>query len=76
METTTGTNINYNAQYCINRLPCGYCTLLSRVCQMFPTTISPTWKITCEGKTNGDSVKWAPDPNVIYTATNTEEGKT
>ena len=28
-----------------------------------------------EGKTDSDSVKWTPDPNVIYTATNTKEGK-
>lgn len=35
---TTKTDTNYNAQYCINRLPCGYCTLLSRACPMLPTT--------------------------------------
>lgn len=70
---TTKTNTNYNAQYCINRLPCGYCTLLSRACPMFPTTISPTWGITCVGGTDGDSVKWTPDPNVNYTATNEKE---
>ena len=63
MDTT---NINYNAQYFINRLPCGYCTLLRRACPMFPTSISPTWGI-------GDSVKWTPDPNVIYTETNAKE---
>lgn len=68
----TKTITNYNAQYCINRLPCGYCTLLSRACPMFPTTISPTWKT---GSTNSDSTKWTPDPNVIYTATNTKEGE-
>lgn len=67
MIGTTGTNINYNANYCLNRLPCGYCTLLNRPCPMFPTTVAPTWEINCEGKTDSDSVKWTPDPNVVYT---------
>ena len=49
--TTTGTNINFNAQYCVHRLPCGYCQLMSRVCPMQGTTITPTWE---------------PGPNVVY----------
>ena len=72
---TTGTNINYNANYCVNRLPCGYCILLNRPCPMFPVTVAPTWEIICEGKTDTDSTKWTPDPNMIYTATNTKEGE-
>ena len=45
-----GININYNQAYCINRLPCGYCTLLNRPCpMMFGQQYEPTWKpeITC-----------------------------
>ncbi len=76
MESTTPTTSPNNyAQYCLNRLPCGYCTLLSRPCPMFPAIVSPTWKITCDDKTDGDSVKWIPDPNYIYTAINTGEGE-
>lgn len=74
MDTTTKTNINYNAQYCINRLPCGYCTLLSRACPMLPTTILPTWEITYDGLANSDSTKWAQEPNAINTAENAKEG--
>lgn len=70
---TTGTNINYNANYCGSRLPCGLCLITNSPCPMFPTQISPTWKITCEGKTDSDSAKWTPDPNVTYTANAKEE---
>ena len=72
---TTKTNINYNANYCGNRLPCGFCTLLNRPCPMFPVTVAPTRKITFDGSTGSDSAKWAPDPNVIYTVTNAEGGE-
>ena len=72
---TTKTNSNYNANYCGNRLPCGFCTLLNRPCPMFPVTVAPTWKITCDGSTGSDSAKCTPDPNVIYTATNAKKGE-
>lgn len=48
--STTGTsaNINYSKEYCVNRLPCGYCTLLGRACPMYYTNtipVEPTWKL-------------------------------
>ena len=40
MDTITTTSaINYNAQYCYHRLPCGYCQILQRACPMYS---SPT----------------------------------
>ena len=56
--TGTSTNINYSKEYCANRLPCGYCTRLDRLCPMMGNRIyEPTWKlpdITCGG-TSGEN---------------------
>ena len=56
--TTTPNNVNYNAQYCLHRLPCGYCTMLNRLCPMMGTQYEPVWKpeITCQtgGVDNGN----------------------
>ena len=40
----TGTYTTNTTNYCPQRLPCGYCVLLSRACPMQSnTTITPTW---------------------------------
>ncbi len=46
---TVPNNPNYSTAYCLNRLPCGYCTMLNRPCPMMGTQMEPTWKpeITC-----------------------------
>ena len=54
--TGTGTTTNYVATSCIScihKLPCGFCTMLNRIC---PMQYTPTWgdggiKITCEATT-------------------------
>lgn len=72
---SSGTSLTYGSNNCGSRLPCGLCLITNRPCPFVEQTITPTWKITCEGKTDGDSVKWTPDPNVNYTATNAKEGE-
>ena len=47
--SSTGTAINYCPQACIHKLPCGYCTMLNRVCPMQYNMYNTT--ITCEAKT-------------------------
>ena len=54
--TGTGTFTNYVATSCIHKLPCGFCTMLNRICpmQFSGAVMTPTWqdvKITCEGTT-------------------------
>lgn len=39
------TNPNY-AQYCGNRLPCGYCRLMGSICPLQPTITTPSWDTT------------------------------
>lgn len=51
--STTGTATQIGINYrCPNKLPCGYCTILSRACPMQGNTVvEPTWKlpdITCQ----------------------------
>lgn len=46
--TSAETNINYSRDYCVNRLPCGYCLLLCRACPMYCSNtipVEPTWKL-------------------------------
>lgn len=35
---TNATNWNYDSNYCLNRLPCGYCKELNRACPMIGST--------------------------------------
>lgn len=65
MDTTT-VNPNFNYQYCANRLPCGYCRLMSSMCPLQPNVI--TYGPTCvgsdsvsSGKTNGTVSAWNSD---------------
>ena len=57
-SSTAGTlsgSYTYHSCYCIHRLPCGYCQLLSRVCPMQGVTINPYWnEVTCNGNGTGD----------------------
>lgn len=38
-------DINY-AQYCGNRLPCGYCRIIMAMCPLHVQTITTTWDTT------------------------------
>ena len=40
MINGTGTNVTFDTNYCVHRLPCGYCSLLGRDC---PKQWSTTW---------------------------------
>lgn len=45
---TTSTYTDFS-KYCPNRLPCGYCTIMSRVC---PLWCGVSWsEVTCENRT-------------------------
>lgn len=41
--TATPYNWNYNENYCLQRLPCGYCKALDRPCPMLSQFPSITW---------------------------------
>ena len=57
MNSATGTNINFNSQYCYHRLPGGYCQILNRACPMYiQPVITPQWDITCQGSTSPSTV--------------------
>lgn len=51
-NTTTG-NVYDTATFCVYRLPCGYCSYMSRPCPVQGNAFTPTWKlneVTCQAK--------------------------
>ena len=43
VEMNTTYDTQSYAQYCTNRLPCGYCRLMSSMCPLVPCGPSITW---------------------------------
>ena len=49
----TGSTYGYSIHTCIHKLPCGYCTMLNRVCPMdhnYQITWTTHPQVTCEAK--------------------------
>lgn len=42
-ESTTSVVDNGYQKYCQYRLPCGYCTMLDKLCPMIPMKIELSW---------------------------------
>ena len=76
--TNTTTTTSYS-NYCPQRLPCGYCVLLSRPCPMqCNTNITPTWdpnwyKIYCNANANSPNAYYTDENHNYYTSPLTEE---
>lgn len=66
---TANTGYSYNVNWCGNRLPCGWCKELGRMCPLSGTTY-PTYKtdVTCYKSSETDVT--------CYETNGTEESKT
>ena len=54
-NTSTPNTQNNYWQYCPNRLPCGYCRLMSSICPLSGQTITINYATCCESKPSVNS---------------------
>lgn len=66
--TSTATNANWDDNYCMHRLPCGYCKELNRACPMIGSTTigSVGTVVTAPGIIN----RCSPTGNIDWEADN------
>ena len=55
-DSSTGTATSFSYTACWHRLPCGYCTIMSRPCPMQTYSVAPNWystDVTCVNMSGG-----------------------
>lgn len=50
-QPSTAQSVTFDANFCPNKLPCGYCLKLEKQCPMIFNTVTPSWITTATNKT-------------------------